>query len=364
MKAPAAPRRRPTLSVRAAMAATRVVPAGALARRAAGGNCLLPYYHVIGDTWLPHISPLYSFRTVAGFHADLDFLLRFFRPIGLAEFLAAATGGVPARPDAMLLTFDDGFREIHDLIAPILRAKGVPAVFFLTSATLDNHSLCAHQKIALIVDRISRGVSTAARAELARRLPGHPANPAAAVLALGHGDGALLDQLAQVCEVDFARFLAEQKPYLTKPQALALLRDGFEIGAHSIDHPRYSDLSMAEQLRQTTESMDFLHAELGLRRRVFAFPHSDSGVPTQFFTQLSARSAIEATFGTSAPWHDSLPRNFQRFSMEKDGVSAAASLAGQAIRRAKHRLVNSPPLRTDGSYPEFSPEPRSPKTNV
>ena len=36
------------------------------------------------------------------------------------------------------LTFDDGFRELHDVVAPILLRKGIPATFFVNSAFIDN----------------------------------------------------------------------------------------------------------------------------------------------------------------------------------------------------------------------------------
>ena len=47
-----------------------------------------------------------------------------------------------------------GLKEVFEVIRPwILLAKGVPAFFFVTSATIDNQFFtCLHQKIALILD--------------------------------------------------------------------------------------------------------------------------------------------------------------------------------------------------------------------
>jgi len=338
---------RPRLSERTAAAVARLAPDGVIARWAAGGDCLLPYYHVVSDEWLPHVSPLYRFRSVRQFESDLEFLLRYYQPIGLGEFLAAATGSaLPKR--SFLLTFDDGFREVHELIAPILRAKGIPAVFFLTTGALGNSLLCAHQKIALLLDRLAAGISATTCEELGRLLGrpgGSKEDVAGAVRTLGYEEATRLDQLATTMGVDFAGFLASTKPYVTDDQASSLLAQGFELGAHSIDHPLYSRLGLEEQLGQTLGSMANLQERLGLRRRVFAFPHSDDGVSAAFFTRLSAGGGMEATFGTSAPQFDRTPRHFQRFSMEKSGAPAAAILAHQAIRRAKQRLAGSRPLQ-------------------
>jgi hypothetical protein len=119
--------------------------------------CLLPYYHMVSDDRVPHVSPLYRFRTVKEFKADLDCLLRGRKAISASDFIDSiqATGLPPRR--SCLLSFDDGFREMHDIVAPILKEKGAAAIFFLTSSTVDNPTLCLHQKISLLLDSSEKG---------------------------------------------------------------------------------------------------------------------------------------------------------------------------------------------------------------
>jgi hypothetical protein len=117
---------------------------------------LIPYYHLVSDERLAHVIHLFSYRNTDQFKADLDFFLKYYQPIDLADLLAAVRSGRPLKEKTVLLTFDDGFREIHDVVAPILKQKGVPAVFFITAAFLDNKTLGYRHKASLLVERIDK----------------------------------------------------------------------------------------------------------------------------------------------------------------------------------------------------------------
>ena len=119
------------------------IPQGWL-HRLGGRPPLLPYYHMVTDEPAPHVRPLYRFRTRREFERDLEWLLRRYRPLSLDELLRAQAGEGTLPDKAFLLTFDDGFREMHDVVMPILLAKGAPAVFFVTSGCVDNIMLCHH----------------------------------------------------------------------------------------------------------------------------------------------------------------------------------------------------------------------------
>jgi hypothetical protein len=51
-----------------------------------------------------------------------------------------------------------------------------------------------------------------------------------------------------------------------------LISEGFTVGAYSIDHRFYAELSIEEQLRQTKESVNVVTQAFELNYRTFAFP--------------------------------------------------------------------------------------------
>jgi len=301
----------------------------------AGSPLVLPYYHMVSDEALPHVRPLYAYRSVQQFTADLNFFLKHYQPVGLADLLAHVNHGKALPSRAFLVTFDDGFREMAEIAAPILKAKGVPAIFFINSAFVDNHELCLHQKIALLIDRLSKPTSAALEVKLKELLSQagiHDGEVVPRLRAVRYGKRAVLDTAAELAGLDFPAFLTQQKPYLSSEQVRVMMRDGFAIGGHSIDHPFYGDLTLEEQLHQTRTSVEMVQREFGVPYRVFAFPHSDSGVARDFFEQSYGDGTLEISFGTGGLLRDPWPRHFQRFSMEKSAQPPGQILAWQLAR--------------------------------
>jgi hypothetical protein len=153
-------------------------------------------------------------------------------------------------------------------------------------------------------------------------------------------------------------YTKKHQPHLASEQVKALLSQGFEIGSHSVNHPLYADLSLAEQLAQTRESAAFLEEKFGIGRRFFAFPHTDRGVSREFFDRVMGQEGIAATFGTSGPARDCCARSFQRFSMEKSDLPAQAILARQNLRFLKLRLSGRAVVQRPPHAPSASEKPR------
>jgi peptidoglycan/xylan/chitin deacetylase (PgdA/CDA1 family) len=313
-----------------------------IARRLLDSTCLLPYYHVISDDFLPHVAHLYKYRSVHDFEKDIDFFLSYSRPISLEEFVRAVreTGRPPTR--SFLLSFDDGFSEMHDIVRPLLLKKGVPAVFFVTAETLNRGVLCFHQKISLLIDKKKvRGNAfpDAAVLRILRRSGIFASDLISGLRAISWRNRNLTDEIGMECGIDFAAFALQRRPYLSGEQIRSLSANGFSIGSHSIDHPVYKDLSLSEQLRQTSESTRILSELIGVSCKAFAFPHGDSGVPGEFFNEMFTKGSLEVSFGTSAPGHSKHRLHFQRFSMEKDGFSPELVINRYYLRERRNVIL-------------------------
>jgi peptidoglycan/xylan/chitin deacetylase (PgdA/CDA1 family) len=301
------------------------------------------YYHVVSDDGLPHIANLYSFRNTSQFESDLDLLLKHFRALSLQEFLQFLREGKEPPHNAFLLSFDDGLKECHSVVAPILSRKGVPATFFLCSAFLDNKALAYDFKKSLLCEAIrknspSPGVAQCVRQSLDRGGICEP-EPQAGIMAVDYERQGILDDIAAVLGLDFQAYLRDREPYLTTQQAHALLEKGHAIGAHSIDHPRYEDLSLADQLHQTLESIRFVRRQFSLNYTAFAFPYSDANVSAAFFRDLCQATDVDVFFGNHGLLEDSTPRIVQRTSMEKTWMPAEAILGMAFTRRCWKQIT-------------------------
>src|SRR4030081_1498703 len=115
---------------------------------------LLPYHHVVSDDYLPHIKGLYNYKNERQFIDDLDWLLRYRSPVHPDELLHCMIEKKPFPNNSFLLTFDDGFREVYESIAPILLKKGVPAIFFINPSFINNNELFYRCKLSLVIEKI------------------------------------------------------------------------------------------------------------------------------------------------------------------------------------------------------------------
>ena len=318
-----------------------------LLRRVAGPNIIVPYYHMISDEKVLHVEHLYKYKTPLEFKADLDFLLRNYVPISLLEILDYIETDRRLPENAFLLTFDDGYREMSEVVAPILLERGLSATFFVNSGFVDNERLCYLNKASLLVEQFRKRSSPGLEKTLYAILRDHNIqldDIKTSILGVKYEQRDLLDEIAMAMNVDFGQYLAVTKPYLTTEQIDKLVESGFTIGGHSIDHPLYTSLSLEDQIHQTIESVTFVRKRFDLNYGVFAFPHTDAKVTKEFFARISDSGLVDLSFGTCGFVDDCVPKHLQRFSLEKPIDTAGKIIAFQHARKLKRLLKGSPRL--------------------
>lgn len=292
---------------------------------------VLPRYHLVSDEEdLPHLSGLIKPRSIRQFQEDVEFYLQSYVPISLQDIIYHLDGTSRLPKQCFLMTFDDGFREIYDIVAPILYAKGVPAVFFVTTSNVDNHELCYLQKMSILYRAMaSLGDSSAKQAvsQLLTKAGGKGQDLPSRIFSITYNQRDVLDKLGTILASDFETYVASVQPYLTSEQIKELMQQGFDIGAHSVDHPLYSELSLEEQLLQTRDSLNWLSERFQYECQSFAFPYRDSGVSPEFFQKAFSDGRLKISFGIHGMQRHFFPRNLERFTMEQDHLNAAQALA-------------------------------------
>lgn len=324
-------------------------------------NPVVAYYHIVSDKDVPHVKHLYRFRNVSQFEQDLEAFLKVYEPIGLLDLLNSVTTGKRLPRRAFLLTFDDGFRELIEVVAPMLIRKGIPATFFLATAFLDNKEMALHNELSVLVDHIN-GLPEKLQRQIndslsKRQLTGESVSEK--LLSITYQRKHLVPQIAKSVECDLPGYLRRYRPYLTSDEVRKLIAQGFTIGAHSVDHPLYSALTLKEQLQQTSESVSFLRQKFGLNYSTFSFPHGDSNVGAEFFKEIYARGILDTSFGSAGMLKEAFPRHFQRLSPENssmpvDGVLRrhyARSLYKKLLRRQVINRTQSVTLSSFGTLP-------------
>lgn len=283
--------------------------------RLTGQKVIFPFYHIVTDCAPDHIKHLYKVHTVKEFERDLDFLLRFYEPLGLADIDAYLCNGKKRDKPGFYLSFDDGLTEMYDIVRPILLHKGIPAAFFCNTAFIDNRDMFYRYKISLLVDKIGK-LPKEKIGKIKSYLKTQDIR--SSLLDLKYKDTLVIQTLAEWMEVDFVDYLQTHLPYMSWQQLCMLKEDGFDIGAHSIDHPLYADISEEEQIKQTNLSIEEIQQYINPSLSIFAFPFTEFGVKSSLFRQIE----VDILFGTAGLKHDEEHNLVHRIAMEKGSTSA------------------------------------------
>jgi peptidoglycan/xylan/chitin deacetylase (PgdA/CDA1 family) len=258
-------------------------PAGANARLS-----ILTFHRVYSEC-----DPVFTTEPNAEtFGAWLSAWARWFNVLPLTEAVERLRDGrLPAR--AACITFDDGYVDNLEIAAPILKAQGIPATFFVATDFLDGGMM--------FNDRVI---------EAFRQARGDAFN----LSAMGLGTWSLTDARARAQGVDgvlrqvkylpyeerekatqriaeLASAQLDPHPMMTESQVRALADMGFEIGAHTCSHPILLQVPDNRAANEMRVSRARLQAISGQAVRMFAYPNGKPNEDYGFRHTLMVRDA-------------------------------------------------------------------------
>lgn len=247
------------------------------------------------------LDPLFpSERPAAAFDALCGDLKRWFRVLPLDEALSLQREGrLPAR--AAAITFDDGYRDNHDVALPILRRHGLHASFFVATGFLDGGRMWNDTVVEVLRRHPGPGLDLAGTTLAALgplNLSDWPARRQALGRLLEHikyldfdARQQAVDALAAASGLSLPTDLM-----MDSKQVLALHRAGMEIGGHTVQHPILACLPAAQAEHEIARGKQQLESLLGAPVRLFAYPN---GRPGKDYRIEHARMVQAAGFGAA-----------------------------------------------------------------
>ncbi|MBB3228582.1 peptidoglycan/xylan/chitin deacetylase (PgdA/CDA1 family) [Luteibacter sp. Sphag1AF] len=213
------------------------------------------------------------------FHDQMSLLRRRFRPMRLTDVAEALDAGEALPPDAVAVTFDDGYDDNYRVAFPILRDLGIPATFFVSTGHIDTgkpflydwlvHMLLRTGAPSLVLPELNIDMPMPARRDEKRALAG--------LVLLRMKDISALEQSAMIdrLERDW-RMPSLCAPAQCRPMTWDQLREmhaaGYEIGSHGVYHRMLAKLPEDEMIREIRASKATLDRELPERAALMSYP--------------------------------------------------------------------------------------------
>jgi peptidoglycan/xylan/chitin deacetylase (PgdA/CDA1 family) len=221
----------------------------------------------------------------------LEFLRSRYRIVALGEILSALPGGDALPPNALAITFDDGYRDVFDHAVPILRGASLPATVFLPTAYINTPGAVFWWDEAWFLLGAARergGLLDALAAELDGSLPpeilrgvstvGTGRWKAAVLSAIDRMQSCPPSEVRALLDALWERTAAERGPFLER-NAIATWDEirraskyGIAFGSHTRNHVflhREPEARVRDELRTSREEIE---KRLGVEVRDFAYP--------------------------------------------------------------------------------------------
>jgi peptidoglycan/xylan/chitin deacetylase (PgdA/CDA1 family) len=265
----------------AAVVASTPLPELVLRCRARKRLTVLAYHRIgpLPDSSYPFDDEVIS-ATPEEFSRELGYLRRHLDLLSVRDLLEAQghPERLPARP--AIITFDDGYRDNHEIACPILKEHGLSACFFLSTQLVGTATIPWWDQVACCMkfSRRPRIVSpfgandapfftgrSAAQRSTRRFLRSMKRLPWSAALRS-------LDVLREATGVDPGEH-ADAALFMSWDAARSMHSSGMDLGGHTRRHPVVSRLEEIGQVRDEVHGCyQDLEREIGVKPVAFAYP--------------------------------------------------------------------------------------------
>ena len=238
------------------------------------------------------------------------------RVVPLATLIDGLLSGADCR-GMVALTFDDGYLNNAQCAAPILRERSLPATFFLASGFIGTNRWAW-------ADRLEYLFGTApGLTERRDEVPVVKAQLKALDWRLAE---ARVAEIAATCGVPDGPPHGRYR-FMDWDDARALVRQGFDVGAHTVNHAILSRVPLVEATREILDSQAMVRAETGTCSRTFCYPN---GKRVDYTPQVM--DVCRAHFDAALSAECGVARLEDRFEIRRIGVDGGTSVKRLAAR--------------------------------
>lgn len=296
--------------------------------------------------------------TPAEFEAQLDVLGSAGDFVGARDIVAALDGETTLPPRCVCITFDDGLREQFDLAWPILRRRGIPAVFFANTRPVAEEVVLSVHKLHIVRNQVPTARLAEDLTDFCSAQGGEAANVDDEVVLNQYRYDPLpaarfkyvfnfmlpLSLQRQFVDQCFSSYISDDEVavsrslYMTREMLQELGAAG-AVGSHGHDHLPLAQLDDAQARRQIAQAKALLDEWRVTFVDAFSYPYGGKTACSQQTGAMAAASGHRFAFTMERAGNGDLsaPMFLARFSnSDLPGGNAAGWGVGELFQAVPH----------------------------
>lgn len=234
---------------------------------------VLTYHRVLPEIKIDFLNTVVSLST---FNRQIETLTKKFHIISLKDSANQCLRKSSRDKMQVALTFDDGYYDNYEIVYPILKARGIPATFFIVTdyigksralwdfevANILHNSKLHNIRIGdeFICQNLLQSKSMFILSIINKMKSLNYINRQEILNALKEGAGSKIRNCSD-------------NRCMTWQQLKEMSEHGMDIGSHSFSHPSLSRISIDEAMQEIKESKDMIENNIGKDCLHFAFPY-------------------------------------------------------------------------------------------
>jgi peptidoglycan/xylan/chitin deacetylase (PgdA/CDA1 family) len=215
------------------------------------------------------------------FETQMKYFTQNYEILSLDELVQSIKSGKSFPKKAIVVTFDDGYKDNYLYAYPVLRKYKIPATIFLTTGYIGASELFWWDKVAYIIENnpstkrlnlkglgsysIQSGpYKTRDILEICEKL----------TKVSDHKKNSIIEKLLDICQVEIPRDLGK-KFILSWKEVKEMDKAGVTFGAHSVNHSILINMPLEQSKNEIVQSKQDIEEKLGKEVTAFSYPNGN-----------------------------------------------------------------------------------------
>jgi len=253
---------------------------------------ILLYHRVDDSNKFPWAMPP---KEIKEFEKQISYLSSRYNVISL-NFLVRCINENKAIPrKAVVITFDDGFKDIYLNAYPILKKYGVKGTIFITTGRIGCRELHWRDKINYVFWHTTKDevkIDSLGRISLKTLFERRQATSfiKSKLEALPRDERVVvIESLLNTLKVEIPSNLNKEL-MLSWAEVREMNENGIEIGAHTVSHPVLTKISLSEAKKEIKECKNQIEEKINTRITSFAYPYGNLGSYNEYIKKVVKES--------------------------------------------------------------------------